>query len=211
MKKRFECLEENNSEKKNKEIEKLEAQVKKNLNIISNLENDVLGLKQQIMLRNENIEEKEIQISEMRESNTDLQSMKFILDNHVKELTMQINPKEKIIKELKEQIGKMEEELIQSSAQKSRQERSITDLKLKLNAKDKDMRKKMERACDTSTVVKRFKADLLSCVGFIQDPKRLKESVLQMHARYIQQSDSQGLLHPRVGHSVWRPISPVRS
>ncbi|XP_061086413.1 cilia- and flagella-associated protein 57-like [Conger conger] len=166
----FECLGEIKSEK----IEKLEAEVKKNLNIISNLENDVLGLKQQIMLRNENIQEK---ISEMRERNTDLQSMKFILDNRVKELTTQI-------KELK-----MEEELIQSSAQKSRQERSITDLKLKLNAKDKDMRKKMERACDTSTVVKRFKADLLSCVGFIQDPKRLKESVLQMHARYIRQSD----------------------
>ncbi|XP_061086411.1 cilia- and flagella-associated protein 57-like [Conger conger] len=319
MKKRFECL----GEIKSKRIEKLEAEVKKNLNIISNLENDVLGLKQQIMLRNENIQEKnsimmelkekmqtlqteklvlqlrdmqhdcnvkemkeeftqetkamrqqimdleaekeelvsehdktleavgqmvedlnstmheklwqgnvashllqeeleeyrqqlqgaetghkrEIeqltssyesrleqltssyefrleehrhqlqQISEMRERNTDLQSMKFILDNRVKELTTQI-------KELK-----MEEELIQSSAQKSRQERSITDLKLKLNAKDKDMRKKMERACDTSTVVKRFKADLLSCVGFIQDPKRLKESVLQMHARYIRQSD----------------------
>ncbi|XP_061088918.1 cilia- and flagella-associated protein 57-like isoform X3 [Conger conger] len=189
MKERVERLEENNSKKKNKEIEKLEAEVKKNLNIISNLENDVLGLKQQIMLRNENIEEKEILISEMRERNTGLQSMKFILDNRVKELTTQIDPKEEIIKELKEQIGKMEEELIESSEQNSWKERSIADLKLKLNAKDKDMRKKMERACDTSTVVKRFKADLLSCVGFIQDPKRLKESVLQMHARYIRQSD----------------------
>ncbi|KAJ8245007.1 hypothetical protein COCON_G00236490, partial [Conger conger] len=75
MKKRFECL----GEIKSKRIEKLEAEVKKNLNIISNLENDVLGLKQQIMLRNENIQEKNSIMMELKEKMQTLQTEKLAL------------------------------------------------------------------------------------------------------------------------------------
>lgn len=35
-------------------------------------------------------------------------------------------------------------------------------------------------------MVKRFKTELYNCVGFIQDPKKLKESVKQLYQKYVQ-------------------------
>ena len=35
-------------------------------------------------------------------------------------------------------------------------------------------------------VVKRFKTELYNCVGFIQEPKKLKESVKQLYQKYVQ-------------------------
>ena len=34
--------------------------------------------------------------------------------------------------------------------------------------------------------MKRFKTDVHNCVGFIQDPKKLKESVKNLHEKYVQ-------------------------
>lgn len=42
---------------------------------------------------------------------------------------------------------------------------------------------------DVEAVLHRVKTDLHNCVGFIQEPKKLKESIRQVYARYIQQSD----------------------
>jgi hypothetical protein len=35
-------------------------------------------------------------------------------------------------------------------------------------------------------VVKRFKTDLHNCVGFIQEPKKLKENVKGLYTKYVQ-------------------------
>ena len=39
---------------------------------------------------------------------------------------------------------------------------------------------------DVEAVVKRFKTELYNCVGFIQDPKKLKESVKELYQKYVQ-------------------------
>ena len=39
---------------------------------------------------------------------------------------------------------------------------------------------------DVEAVVKRFKTELHNCVGFIQEPKQLKESVKQLYKKYAQ-------------------------
>lgn len=39
---------------------------------------------------------------------------------------------------------------------------------------------------DVEAVVKRFKTELYNCVGFIQEPKKLKESVKQLYQKYVQ-------------------------
>ncbi|KAJ8258858.1 hypothetical protein COCON_G00178700, partial [Conger conger] len=189
MRNKFNRLQKEISDK-NKEIERLKAQVKKHLSEISNLENDILGLEKEIVQRNENIEQKEIHISEMRQRNTDLENIKFILDHRVKELAMHIEPKEIIIREMKEQNQKMEEELAMFSKKTSQLEINTTELKMKLSAKDMHMRQETERAFDMNTVVERFKADLLSCSHVIQDPKRLKASVLELQERYLKKSDA---------------------
>ena len=42
---------------------------------------------------------------------------------------------------------------------------------------------------DVEALVRRFKIDLHNCVGFIQEPKKLKNSIRELYGRYIQQSD----------------------
>ena len=39
---------------------------------------------------------------------------------------------------------------------------------------------------DVEAVVKRFKTDLHNCVGFIQEPKKLKENVKTLYQKYVQ-------------------------
>ncbi|CDQ97658.1 unnamed protein product [Oncorhynchus mykiss] len=42
---------------------------------------------------------------------------------------------------------------------------------------------------DVEALVRRFKTDLHNCVGFIQEPKRLKDSIRELYDHYVQQSD----------------------
>lgn len=42
---------------------------------------------------------------------------------------------------------------------------------------------------DLETHLQRLKSDLHNCVGFIQDPKKLKESVQVIYARYMPPAD----------------------
>lgn len=58
-----------------------------------------------------------------------------------------------------------------------------------MKATEAEMRKEMEKVHSVESVVKRFKTDVYNCVGFIQDPKKLKESVQQLYEKYVPQSD----------------------
>lgn len=40
---------------------------------------------------------------------------------------------------------------------------------------------------DVEAVVKRFKTDLHNCVGYIQDPKLLKESIRALYQKHVQE------------------------
>ena len=40
---------------------------------------------------------------------------------------------------------------------------------------------------DVEAVVKRFKTDLHNCVGYIQDPKMLKESIKALYQKHVQE------------------------
>lgn len=42
---------------------------------------------------------------------------------------------------------------------------------------------------DVESLVHRFKTDLHHCVSFIQDPRKLKESIRELYSQYVQQSD----------------------
>ena len=40
---------------------------------------------------------------------------------------------------------------------------------------------------DVEAIVKRFKTDLHNCVGYIQDPKMLKESIKALYQKHVQE------------------------
>jgi hypothetical protein len=48
---------------------------------------------------------------------------------------------------------------------------------------------------DVEAIVKRFKTDLHNCVGYIQDPKMLKESIKALYQKHVQED----IVSPAVG------------
>jgi len=49
------------------------------------------------------------------------------------------------------------------------------------------MHQERQRVRDEQAVVRRFKTDLHNCVGYIQDPKMLKESIKALYQKHVQE------------------------
>uniref|UniRef100_A0A3Q4HXN8 Cilia and flagella associated protein 57 n=1 Tax=Neolamprologus brichardi TaxID=32507 RepID=A0A3Q4HXN8_NEOBR len=66
---------------------------------------------------------------------------------------------------------------------------TVSELKLKLKTRDKEMCKESQKVKDLETHLQRLKSDLHNCVGFIQEPKTLKNNIQMIYARYVQQTE----------------------
>ncbi|XP_028666683.1 cilia- and flagella-associated protein 57 [Erpetoichthys calabaricus] len=188
MKKKLSSLQKD-IEDRNFEIEKLKLEQQKLQEVIKSLEKDITGLKKEIQERDETIQDKEKRIYDLKKKNQELEKFKFVLDYKIKELKKQIEPRENEIKEMKEQIQEMEEELERFHSKNTQLELNITELQQKLKATNKEKQKEMQRVRDVEALVKRFKTDLHNCVGFIQEPKKLKDTICELYDRYVHQSD----------------------
>ncbi|KAL4237175.1 Cilia- and flagella-associated protein 57 [Mactra antiquata] len=186
MKKKFTSLQKEIDDHKD-EIKKYQAEKAKLENIIRNLEKDILGLKKEIQERDDTIQDKEKRIYDLKKKNQELEKFKFVLDYKIKELKKQIEPRETDIKNMKEQIQEMESELDRFDKLNTQLELNITELRQKLKATDKEMHQERQRVRDKEAVVKRFKTDLHNCVGYIQDPKMLKESIKALYQKHVQE------------------------
>lgn len=186
MKKKFTSLQKEIDDHK-EEIKKYQAEKAKLENIIRNLEKDILGLKKEIQERDDTIQDKEKRIYDLKKKNQELEKFKFVLDYKIKELKKQIEPRETDIKNMKEQIQEMESELDRFDKLNTQLELNITELRQKLKATDKEMHQERQRVRDKEAVVKRFKTDLHNCVGYIQDPKMLKESIKALYQKHVQE------------------------
>ncbi|KAK7099818.1 cilia- and flagella-associated protein 57-like [Littorina saxatilis] len=186
MKKKFTSLQKEIDDHK-EDIKKLQAETAKLNNIIRNLEKDIQGLKKEIQERDDTIQDKEKRIYDLKKKNQELEKFKFVLDYKIKELKKQIEPRENDIKNMKEQIQEMESELERFNKQNTQLELNITELRQKLKATDKEMHQERQRVRDVEAVVRRFKTDLHNCVGYIQDPKMLKESIKALYQKHVQE------------------------
>ncbi|MEQ2243313.1 hypothetical protein ILYODFUR_005799 [Ilyodon furcidens] len=52
------------------------------------------------------------------------------------------------------------------------------------------MRREMQKVKDLETLLERLRSDLHVCVGLIQEPKKLKDSVLMIYGRYAPNADT---------------------
>ncbi|XP_076829140.1 cilia and flagella associated protein 57 [Brachyhypopomus gauderio] len=188
MKKKFSSLQ-REIEDRNLEIEKLKVDQQKLQAVIKSLEKDIMALKREIQERDETIQDKEKHMYELKKKNQELEKFKFVLDNKIKDLETQIEPRENDLKEMKEQIQEMEGELQEFNNKNTQLDLTINELKLKLKAKDKELHKEKQKVKNGETLVCRFKTDLHNCVRFIQEPKKLKESIRELYKRHVHQSD----------------------
>ncbi|XP_039179192.1 cilia- and flagella-associated protein 57 isoform X3 [Crotalus tigris] len=188
MRKKFNSLQKE-IEERCSDIEAMKLEQQKLQAIIKALEKDILGLKREIQERDETIQDKEKRIYDLKKKNQELEKFKFVLDYKIKELKKQIEPRENDIKAMKEQIQEMEGELEHFHKQNTQLELNIAELRLKLRATDREMHKEMQKERDMEALVKRFKTDIHNCVGLIQEPKKLKESIREIYEKYVQKAD----------------------
>ncbi|XP_065124868.1 cilia- and flagella-associated protein 57 [Paramisgurnus dabryanus] len=174
-------------ENKNLEIEKLKQEAQKLQAVIKALEKDITGLKTVIQHRDGIIKEKEKSIYELDKNNAALTSTVAVMEFKGEYIEEQIEPKNNEIKELREQMQEMEGELDEFHKKNTQQELKIAELNLKLKTKDKEMRKEMQKVQDMGHLVNRFKSDLHKSLDYIQEPKKLKENIRDIHKRYVQQ------------------------
>ncbi|KAG8132262.1 hypothetical protein E2320_010133 [Naja naja] len=188
MRKKFNSLQKE-IEERCSDIEAMKLEQQKLQGIIKALEKDIMGLKREIQERDETIQDKEKRIYDLKKKNQELEKFKFVLDYKIKELKKQIEPRENDIKAMKEQIQEMEGELEHFHKQNTQLELNIAELRLKLRATDREMHKEMQKERDMEALVKRFKTDIHNCVGLIQEPKKLKESIRDIYEKYVQKAD----------------------
>eukprot|EP00884_Botryococcus_braunii_P010879 jgi/Botrbrau1/19793/Bobra.0124s0041.1 len=107
MRKKFDALQKEIEE--GKEEIRLLAEHKKDLyqQTISSLEKDMVGLRREIMERDETIGDKEKRIFDLKRKNQELEKFKFVLDYKINELKQQIDPKEAQIVSLNDQIQRL--------------------------------------------------------------------------------------------------------
>ncbi|XP_075472167.1 cilia- and flagella-associated protein 57 isoform X2 [Ascaphus truei] len=188
MRKKFTSLQKD-IEERAADIERMKGEQQKLQAVIKSLEKDIQGFKREIQERDETIQDKEKRIYDLKKKNQELEKFKFVLDYKIKELKKQIEPRENEIKEMKEQIQEMEAELEQFHKQNTQLDLNMAELRQKLKATDREMHKERQKVRDVEAVVKRFKTDLHNCVGFIQEPKKLKDNIRELYSKYVQESD----------------------
>ncbi|KAL7062260.1 hypothetical protein AAHC03_0644 [Spirometra sp. Aus1] len=185
MKKKFASLQKEIDDHK-EEIKKFHGETQKLNGIIRNLEKDVQGLRKEIQERDETIQDKEKRIYDLKKKNQELEKYKFVLNYKITELKKQIEPRETDIKNYKEQIQEMECELERFHKQNAALELTIVEMKQKRKSGDLELQAERQATRDVEALVRRFKTDLYNCAAKIQDPKGLKESVIALYKRHIQ-------------------------
>ncbi|XP_023117095.2 cilia- and flagella-associated protein 57 [Amphiprion ocellaris] len=170
------------------DITKLKQERQRLLELIRSLESDIEDLKRQISGHERTGLDKDNTISGLKKKNQELEKLKFVLEFQLSELKKQTEPQQDNIKEKRERIHQLEEALVQTDKSNAQLQLTVSDLGLKLRTRDKELHKEMQKVKDMETHLQRLKSDLHNCVSFIQDPRKLKDSVKIIHTKYLQQT-----------------------
>uniref|UniRef100_A0A8D2P8L7 Cilia and flagella associated protein 57 n=1 Tax=Zosterops lateralis melanops TaxID=1220523 RepID=A0A8D2P8L7_ZOSLA len=176
---------------RNRDIEEMQLEQQKLQDIIKSLEKEILALKADIKERTETILEKEKLIYDLKMKNQELQNFKFVLSYRIEEFKKQLESRENDIERMKKQISEMEEELEQFRKESTELKLKITQLQQKQKATAREnVTKSFLQKQGMETLIKRFKADLHHCASFINDSKKMKDSIRELYTKYVHQSDT---------------------
>ncbi|KAK2914532.1 cilia- and flagella-associated protein 57 [Channa argus] len=176
-------------EERGTDINKLKQERQRLLGLIRSLESDIEDLKRQIAGHEKTNQDKDNTIASLKKKNQELEKLRFVLDFQFNELKKQTEPQQDEITEKRKKINQLEEELVQIDKSNTQLKLSVSELRHRLKTREKDMYKEMQKVKDLETHLQRLKSDLHNCVGFIQDPRKLKDSVQIIYARYVTQTN----------------------
>ncbi|KFP73281.1 WD repeat-containing protein 65, partial [Acanthisitta chloris] len=178
--------------KRNRDTEEMRLEQQKLQDTIKSLEKDILALKTELKERIDTILDKEKHISDLKMKNQELQNFKSVLSCKIEELEKQMESRENDAKTMKKQIHEMEGELERFHKESTQLKLNITQLQEKLKATYGEIHRERQKKQNMETLIKRFKADLHNCVGFIQDSRKMKYCICELYTKYVQQSDMVG-------------------
>merc|ERR1719243_53409 len=140
----------------------------------------------EIRERDKTIGDKEQRIYDLKKQNQELEKFKFVLDYKIKELKAQIDPKNDNLTSMGMQIQAMEAELDGYMRRNKQLALDISQLQMKQRALQEEIKSQKKRLRDDLALIKRFKLDLSECMECIQEPKQLKEALVNIYWKYVQ-------------------------
>jgi len=114
-----------------------------------------------------------------------LEKFKFVLDYKIKEQKKMIEPRETEIKDLKEEKTKMESELERFNKHNDQLELANKEKDAKLEATHKELKEERAQRRKAELELKQIKTDIHNCVGYIQDPKMLKNQIKVVYQKHV--------------------------
>merc|ERR1719221_193617 len=135
--------------------------------------------------RDNTIRVKEGRIYELKKNNQELEKFKFVLDYKITELKAQIDPKNDSIAEMKKQIQAMDADLEDYHRKNKQLQVNIQQLTSKQKSLQQEIVTQRKKMLESQTIIKRFKTDLHEAIQYIQEPKLLKDSVSNLHKKYV--------------------------
>ncbi|XP_024126534.1 cilia- and flagella-associated protein 57 isoform X2 [Oryzias melastigma] len=160
------------------------------LDLIPALEGDIKELNMQIWGHRQTIENKDITMSDLKEKIQQLEKLKFIYEFQLNEFKKQTETQKEEIKEQREMTMKLKDDLQQTDKSNTQLKISNSDLSLKVKAKDKESFKNLQKVKHLELRLSRIYSDLHTCVGYIQDPRKLKDAIKMMYAHHVPEPGS---------------------
>ncbi|RVE72493.1 hypothetical protein OJAV_G00042240 [Oryzias javanicus] len=189
MKYQIKCLEAKVRDQ-SADMYKLEQERQNLLDLIPALEGDIKELNMQICGHRQTIENKDITMSELKEKIQQLEKLKFIYEFQLNEFKKQTETQKEELREQREMIMKLKDDLQQMDKSNTQLKISNSDLSLKVKAKDKESFKNLQKVKNLELRLTRIYSDLHTCVGYIQEPKKLKDTIKMTYAHHVPEPGS---------------------
>ncbi|XP_034157779.2 cilia- and flagella-associated protein 57-like [Pangasianodon hypophthalmus] len=179
------------------EVKNLRDQLKNATNNIEDLTKEMEEQSKIISDRDRYIEElhETIEKQEMSLEQKQEELVKMILESkkHEEESKLKSDKERSEVERLEKEVQENKETFKEIAADvvrvKKKNEEIIGGLKQKLKSKDKALLIERHRVRTVDVLVQRMKGDIQNCARFIQEPKKLKESFSELHARYVHKPD----------------------
>lgn len=166
------------------EVVKKIEEIKRLQGVIKGLERDVAALHREIRDRDDTIQDKDRHIYELKKKNQELEKFKFVLDYKIQELKDEMEPKEREMQGLQAQARELDQQLEQANRMTYDLDSTLAELKMKLKAQERELNGLRADSARKETLLDRIKFDLGQCARFVDKPKELKGSVVEVYQKY---------------------------
>lgn len=144
------------------------------------------------------LSDKDKKITQLNQTNKELETFKFVLDHRISELMRQIEPRDQEIAELKEKIKKMEQELVALFKTNQSLELQLHELRAKLSALRSEIQTEISDKKHCQKLLRKIRIELLDTSNLMSEPFELRKALIKLYNKYC---DSEQFLRSRISDS----------